>query len=114
MSSIGTTLAGTPPFPAQSVADALRDELIKSVRAIGQTQGIALPVDDPTLVGSNFDLDSLVAVEALCVLDAVLPFQVTETVVNAGGYPSIATAIDRITQRCEGEWQKHYSKVSAK
>ena len=98
-------------FPTAEVSDALRNELLGSVRSIADTRGISVPANDGALFSHPFDLDSLVGVEALCALDSILSFPVTEEVVRAGGYSSVEEAVTHIVPRVERQWQKHRNKV---
>jgi hypothetical protein len=101
-----TTPIGTT-FPSAKVEAALRDELIVSVRAVARRKGIPLPPKDEDLVVASMEIDSLTLVEILCVLDDILPFEVGESAVQAGGYGSIREAVDDVVKRVEREWQKH-------
>ncbi|MGY4617642.1 hypothetical protein ACVWZ4_002869 [Bradyrhizobium sp. USDA 4472] len=61
----------------------------------------------------SIELDSLTVVELIAVLDDYLPFKVTESVVKAGGYGSIAAAVKHVIGRVEKKWDKHYAGVKA-
>lgn len=98
-------------FPTTEVSDALRTALYTSVRAIADAKGLSVPVDDAALDHHPFDLDSLIGVEALCALDSILSFPVTEEVVRAGGYSSVAEAVGHIVPRVERQWQKQAKQV---
>lgn len=102
-------LKPAPAYPAKAVEETLRDELIKSVRAEASRRGAALPTSDDDLVVASIEIDSLIAVEALCMLDELLPFEVGEEVVRAGGYQSVSEAIEHVVGRVEEEWAKHQS-----
>jgi hypothetical protein len=96
------------PYPADAVADCLRDEFVKAVRDEAARSGQVLPENDDDLVGLPVEIDSLTAVENLCALDDILPFQVDESVVRAGGYDSVNEAINHIVGRIEGKWQEYH------
>ena len=53
----------------------------------------------------GISIDSLTAVEILCVLDEV-PFTVNESVVRPGGYSSIQDALTHLNERIEKQWRK--------
>jgi hypothetical protein len=100
-------ISPTTTFPRKAVEKALRDELIVSVRAIARRKGLPLPAKDDELVVAAIEIDSLTVVEILCVLDGILPFEVGESAVQAGGYRSIQEAVSDVVKRVEREWQKH-------
>jgi hypothetical protein len=98
-----------PPYPAAAVAAVLQYELVRAVRAMFRRKGQPLPKADDEVVVRAIEIDSLTVVELLCTLDDVLPFQVTECVVKAGGYSSIAVAVKHVVGRVESKWNKHHS-----
>ncbi len=95
-------------YPAIHVASALKRELIDSIRAIARRKGMVVPKNDGSLVAANVEIDSLSVIEILCVLDEILPFEVGESVVRAGGYGSIQEAVDDVTASVEKEWINHH------
>jgi len=97
-----------PAYPASAVAAVLQDELLRAVRARCRRKGQPLPKADPDVVILSVEIDSLTVVELLASLDDVLPFKVTECVVKAGGYGSIAEAVKHVVGRVEGKWTKHH------
>jgi hypothetical protein len=103
-----TTATAVPSFPADAISHVLRDELIAAVRAEARRKGQALPENDNEIVATAVEIDSLTAVELLCALDDVLPFQVTECVVRAGGYKSIDLALKHLVVGIEKKWKEHH------
>lgn len=101
------TTAPSTTFPAATVEKALKDELLVSARAIARRKGLPLPTKDTDLLVAAVEIDSLTVVETLCVLDGILPFEVGENAVQAGGYQSIQEAVTDVLKRVEREWQKH-------
>jgi hypothetical protein len=97
-----------PTFPAKAVYAALRAELIASVQAEALRKGKALPSDLDLVVAATIEIDSLIVVEILCVLDGTLPFQVGESVVRAGGYSSIKSALEHVMGQIEKEFTDHF------
>jgi hypothetical protein len=97
-----------PAYPAVDVAAVLREELVGAMRRRFRRKGIPLPKGDHEVVALTVEIDSLTVVELLSSLDDVLPFQVTESVVKAGGYGSIAQAVKHVTSRVESKWNKHH------
>jgi len=104
-----TTVKTVPAFPADAVAQALRDELITTIRAEAKRKAQPIPTKPDELVSASIEIDSLAVVEILCALDDILPFPADERVVRAGGYGSIKTAIDHVVGRVEQEWTKHHN-----
>jgi hypothetical protein len=99
--------AVAPPYPANVVADVLRDALVKATRSVFRRKGLGLPSADSDVVDLAQEVDSLIVVELLSKLDGVLPFRVTESVVKPGGYGSIAAAVQHVVGRIKSKWDKH-------
>lgn len=97
-----------PAYPAADVAAVLRHELVSVIRRRCRRQGAPLPSDDDEVVILTIEIDSLTVVELLSSLDDILPFQVTESVVKAGGYGSIAAAVKHVTGRVQRKWSKFH------
>jgi hypothetical protein len=97
-----------PSFPADAVRDCLRDELIAAVKAEARRRGSPLVGNASQLGKMAIEIDSLTVVETLCALDDVLPFQVDESVVRAGGYESIDEASTHVVGRIEAKWKQHH------
>lgn len=106
--TVTTKPADVPVFPAEAVADCLKQELIEAVRAEGERNEEDLPENPDELAAYSRFVDSLSVVEILCVLDDVLPFTVDESVVRAGGYDSIDAAVKHVMGRVEKKWIEHY------
>ena len=102
-----------PIYPAANVAAVLQQELIAAVRGDASRRGAAVPVRDADLAELPTIIDSLTVVELLCAVDDVLPFEVSECVVRAGGYNSIASAVKHLVGRIETKWIRHHTGVKA-
>ncbi|BBB97109.1 MULTISPECIES: hypothetical protein [Bradyrhizobium] len=98
-----------PAYPAAGVASLMRDELLNAVRSTYKRKGLPLPPDDASVVAKPIEIDSQLVVETLQVLDDILPFKVTESVVKAGGYGSIEAAVAHVTGRVEKKWSEHHT-----
>ena len=109
--STATALRGKPipPFPADAVQTRLRDELIGAVQAEARRKGEALPKNRDEIALQSIEIDSLTVVELLCAVHGILPFQVGENVVRAGGYLSIDDAVKHVVERIEQQWRKHHN-----
>jgi hypothetical protein len=109
MSTLTTPTAKTiPAYPAAAVAAVLQEELLRVIRSRYRRKGQALPKADNEVVILQIEIDSLTVVELLASLDDVLPFKVTQDVVKAGGYGSIAEAIKHLVGRVESKWIKYH------
>lgn len=97
-----------PAYPAGAVAAVLRHELIGAIRRRFRRKGTPLPKKNDDVVVMTIEIDSLIVVELLSSLDDILPFEVTESVVKAGGYNSIDAAVKHVTGRVESKWNKHH------
>lgn len=97
-----------PAYPAGDVAAVLRHELLGAIRRRFRRKGTPLPKNDDEVVIMTIEIDSLTVVELLSSLDDILPFEVTESVVKAGGYKSIEAAVKHVTGRVESKWNKHH------
>lgn len=110
MATVAAPLVKTiPPYPAADVAAVLQEVLLTAVRQLCRLKGHPLPKDDDQVVILTIEIDSLTVVELLSSLDDILPFKVTESVVKAGGYESIASAVKHVTGRVETKWNKHHA-----
>ena len=97
-----------PAYPAAAVATAMQEELLRTVRARYRRRGTPLPKSDEEVIVLSVEIDSLTVVELLSTLDDILPFKVTECVVKAGGYESIAAAVKHIDGRIASKWDRHH------
>lgn len=109
MATIAVPVAKTvPAYPAADVAAVLRHELLGAIRRRYRRKGLPLPKKDDEVIIMAIEIDSLTVVELLSSLDDILPFEVTESVVKAGGYQSIEAAVKHVTGRVESKWNKHH------
>lgn len=97
-----------PSYPADVVAKCLRDELLDAIRAEAHCEGQVLPDNPDAVAMSAIAVDSLTVVEVLCSLDDILPFEVRENAVRAGGYSSIHAAVKDLAKAIEQQWNKHH------
>ena len=95
-----------PAYPAAAVAAVMQEELLRAIRSRYRRKGKPLPKTDDEIVILTVEIDSLTVVELLSSLDDILPFKVTECVVKAGGYGSIAEAVKHVVGRIEKKWAK--------
>ena len=92
------------PFPAAGVEACLRDELLETVKAEAGFKGISLPAAPAHIAKTSFQIDSLVVVSILCAVEPIVGFKLPDSVVRAGGYPSVDSAINHLLPRIEKLW----------
>jgi hypothetical protein len=107
---ITTTLAPPPikvaPFPLAAVEAKLRDELVEAVKIEASIRGITLPATLADIAKASVHVDSLVVVAILCAVELIVGFELSESVVRAGGYTSVDSALGQLLPRLEKEWTK--------
>lgn len=94
------------PFPRAAVENCLRDELIEAVKAEAGIKGVALPSAPADVAKSSFQVDSLVVVSILCAVEPIVGFELPGSVVRAGGYGSVESALAQLLPRIEAQWNK--------
>ena len=96
-------------FPRAEVISALKDELLTNVEMQAAIYGTTLPTDQAKLLNQQVVIDSLVAVEILCVVDAFIGFELkAEGIVREGGYNSVKEAVEHMLPRIEKAWLKKH------
>lgn len=104
------TLAPPPvkiaPFPLADVEAKLRDELVEAVKIEASIRGMALPAASADIAKASVHVDSLVVVSILCAVEPIVGFELPESVVRAGGYTSVDSALGQLLPRLEKEWTK--------
>jgi hypothetical protein len=104
------TLASPPPavaiFPKSAVEAALRGELIEAAKIEASIRGIALPAAPDQIAAAPVQVDSLVVVSILCTVEPIVGFEIPDSVVRAGGYVSVESALGQLLPRIEKEWMK--------
>lgn len=95
------------PFPRAAVEKCLHDELIETVKAEAGIKGVALPSAPADIAKTSLQVDSLVVVSILCAVEPIVGFELPESVVRAGGYGSVVSALEHLLPRIEAQWIKH-------
>ncbi len=107
---VATTLAPPPvkiaPFPLAAVEAKLRDELVEAVKIEASIRGVVLPAAPADIAKASVHVDSLVVVSILCAVEPIVGFELSESVVRAGGYTSVDSALGQLLPRLEKEWTK--------
>jgi hypothetical protein len=106
---VSTTVATTPSvgtFPTATVEACLRSELIDAVKAEAAVKGIALPTSPAQIAKTAIHIDSLVAVCVACAVEPIIGFELPDSVVRAGGYTSVESALGQLLAQIKNEWIK--------
>jgi Uri superfamily endonuclease len=65
-----------------------------------------LPASPVQIASAAVQIDSLVVVSILCAVEPILGFELSETMVRAGGYVSVDSALSHLLPRIEKHWIK--------
>lgn len=93
-------------FPKAEVEASLRQELIAAAKVEAELRGAPWPADAAAQGAASLRVDSLVVAGTLCAVEPVLGFELSGSVVRAGGYESVDQAVGRLIPGLEGEWRK--------
>jgi hypothetical protein len=96
----------TAPFPLAAVEAKLRDELIAAVKIEASIRGVTLPSPPTQISKTAIHVDSLVVVSILCTIEPIVGIELPESVVRAGGYTSVESALGHILPGLAREWTK--------
>lgn len=91
-------------FPKAEVVAHLVAELTNVAVAEAGFRGITLPKGSAQLLKAAVPMDSLTVVDALCVIEPVIGFELRDSTVRTGGYNSIQSALDHLVPRIEKAW----------
>lgn len=95
------------PFPFGAVEAELRDQLVEAVKIETSIRGLALPATPAQIAKEPVHVDSLLVVAILCAIEPIVGFELPESVVRAGGYISVDSALGQLLPRLEKEWTKN-------
>jgi hypothetical protein len=93
-------------FPVAAVEACLRAELIEAIKAEASIRGVSLPTAPAQIAKATVPIDSLVAVSILCAVEPIVGFELPESVVRAGGYVSMESALGHLLPQIEKQWIK--------
>jgi hypothetical protein len=65
-----------------------------------------LPNGSIEILKARVHIDSLVAVSILCTIETIVALELPDSIVRAGGYESVQSALDHMLPRLEKEWMK--------
>ena len=106
MGIVAAHVTSITAFPRSAVESSLRAELIDVVKADASIKGVSLPTKLEDIVDAAMPIDSLVVVCILCSIEPIIGFELPETVVRAGGYPSVRSALTHLMANIEKQWVK--------
>lgn len=98
--------AALAAFPTAAVEACLRDELVDTVKGEAAIKGVTLPSAPKQIAQTPFQVDSLVVVSILIAVEPIVGFELPESVVRAGGYASVDSALEHLLPRIEKLWTK--------
>lgn len=108
--TLAPTVAPPPstiaPFPRSAVEAGLRGELIEVVKIEASIRGISLPAAPAQITKAAVHVDSLVVVSILCAVEPIVGCELPDSVVRAGGYVSVESALAHLLPSIEKEYMK--------
>jgi hypothetical protein len=86
-------------FPAQAIEASIREFLAQE----GAMQAVLHGG-----IGPQPTIDSLVVVEVLLELETQVPFELPESLVQAGGYDSVDDVVHHLMPKLQNRWDDHH------
>jgi hypothetical protein len=102
-----------PMFPAAQIENQLRAQLAAEAKVQAQLRGTG---SGPSLRRSSKaepEIDSLVAVEALTVIECFVPFELPESLIRPGGYTSVNDFISDLLPKVNNRWLGYYKRKAS-
>ncbi len=99
-------LSAVVTFPKAAIEGVLLGELVEAVKLEASIRGVALPTASSQIAKASVQVDSLVVVSILCIVEPIVGFELPDSVVRAGGYVSVESALGHLLPRIEKEWMK--------
>lgn len=93
-------------FPLAAVETCLLAELTLLAETEAQIRGIEKPQTPGVILKMAIPLDSLSVVDVLCAVEPVIGFELKDSLVRTGGYPTIEAAMAHLVPRLETAWKK--------
>jgi len=98
-----------PAFPAAEIEACIRDFLAGEEEMQADLHGTSATKGGfGTTVGPQPVIDSLVVVEVLLEVEPKVPFELPDSLVQAGGYDSIDEVVQHHMPRLEKRWRKFH------
>lgn len=104
MATIAPPSPATTGFPKAAIIQALTSELIDVATSEAQFRGIQMPSNPAEKLKMPVPMDSLTVVDAICVIEPILKFELRDSTVRTGGYNSVQEALDHLLPRIERAW----------
>jgi hypothetical protein len=79
---------------------------METVKSEAGVKGVALPSASADIAKTSFQADSLVVVSILCTVEPIVGLELPDSVVRAGGYASIESALAHLLPRIEAQWAR--------
>jgi len=102
-----------PTFPAAQIESQLRAQLAAEAKVQAQLRGTG---SGPSLRRSSKaepEIDSLVAVEALTVIECFVPFELPESLIRPGGYTSVNDFISDLLPKVNNQWLGYHQRKAS-
>lgn len=106
MATVASLSPKVKAFPKTEVIRALTDELLQVAQSEAGIRGVAFPSSESAAMKVPVPMDSLTVVDALCVLDPIVGFKPKESIVQMGGYDSVADALHNMIPKLEQAWER--------
>lgn len=104
MATIAPPNPATTGFPKADILAALTAELIDVATSEAEFRGIQMPTNPVQILKVPVPMDSLTVVDAICVIEPILKFELRDSTVRTGGYNSVQEALDHLLPRIERAW----------
>ena len=99
----------TPAFPAADIESCIRDFLAQEGSMQASLRGAASLANGlDGKVGPQPVIDSLVVVELLVEIEPKVPFELPDSLVQAGGYGGVNEVVQELIPLIQERWRKHY------
>ena len=95
-------------FPAQAIEASIRGFLAQEGAMQAVLHGGAAAAGVPAGIGPQPVIDSLVVVEVLLELETQVPFELPESLVQAGGYDSVDEVVQHLMPKLRKRSSEHH------
>jgi hypothetical protein len=113
---MNTTMTANPKtsvaFPAKAIESSIREFLAEEGAMQAVLHGKSPTTGGSSGIGPQPVIDSLVVVEVLIELEGLVPFDLPESFVRAGGYDSVDEVVQHLMPKIQQKWsQQHKEKI---
>ena len=104
-----------PTFPAAKIESQLRAQLAAEAKVQAQLRGTGTGNGSSLRRSSKAEpeIDSLVAVEALTVIERFVPFELPESLIRPGGYTSVNDFISDLLPKVNNRWLGYHQRKAS-